>query len=176
MQANSTNLRTQREYIPTLRESTVTRSNTSQNDQLKQMILKLKSEQVSDQELVDILRRISDFALESEENLKYVLKQDVISTVNLLYTTTQNKFIKSTCVNIIEVIQKLEVKEEEQEDCKEMGLSLLTMLLSSNVNSSNIGKKNLIVLMESNANSVSGLLSIGILDQAAEALNNFSIF
>ncbi|KAA6385877.1 MAG: hypothetical protein EZS28_018595 [Streblomastix strix] len=107
-------------------------------------------------------------------NIQSAYEGGLIEAMSGQLTHTQNPHMKKLCRAIITIVSVLGGEKEEQIDWASIGVSLLALLFSSNVQVSNAGKTTLLNMMKLNDKFIHGLLQNGILDQAAEVLKIIS--
>ncbi|KAA6365010.1 MAG: hypothetical protein EZS28_039463 [Streblomastix strix] len=133
-------------------------------------LYKLNSEGIQDVEQIAVLQKMIEQVSSSMDKIQSAYEGGLIEAISGLLTHTQNPHMKKLCRAIITIVSVLGGEKEEQIDWASIGVSLQTLLFSSNVQVSDAGKTTLLNIMKLNDKFVSELLQNGILDQAAGVL------
>ncbi|KAA6388341.1 MAG: hypothetical protein EZS28_016133 [Streblomastix strix] len=142
----------------------------SQGLSFVQLVLRLKTDGLPEDEQIALLQQMIFFASRSDEDLRIALESEGIEIASSLFTKTSNKRIKQLCIGLIGMIGQLGVEDEQKDGWVDLYIPLSKLLFSSDNELQRRGKNSLINLIERNENVVSGLLHIGLLDRAAESL------
>ncbi|KAA6386775.1 MAG: hypothetical protein EZS28_017698, partial [Streblomastix strix] len=136
-----------------------------------QLVLKLKAVSLPENEQIAVLQRMIFISSKSEQDLKSALESEGIETSCALFNRTTNKRIKQLCIWLVGMIGQLAIQGEDQEQYLDMCILLLELLFCPEVKLQTRGKNVLLSTIEHNESIVQGLLQIGILDRASDALN-----
>ncbi|KAA6402330.1 MAG: hypothetical protein EZS28_002135 [Streblomastix strix] len=135
-----------------------------------QLALRLKTDNLPEDEQIVVLQQMLFLSLRSDEDLRVALDSEGIESASSLFTKTPNKRIKQLCIGLVGMIGQLGVEDEQKEDLIDLCIPLSKLLFSSDNELQRRGKNTLMNLVERNEEVVSNLLQIGILDRAAESL------
>ncbi|KAA6381976.1 MAG: hypothetical protein EZS28_022498 [Streblomastix strix] len=146
-------------------------SSSEVNQQIGQIVLRLKQVRISESEQISALQQIIIIAVSASDGPSVARDSGVIEAASTLLGQSQSTRVKQLCGVVISVVGQLGIENSGKIDWTIACAPLIAMLLSSDDVISNVGKNSITILLEQNENAVVGILQMSFIDRATEVLS-----
>ncbi|KAA6376740.1 MAG: hypothetical protein EZS28_027733 [Streblomastix strix] len=141
------------------------------NQQIGQIVLRLKQVGISESEQISVLQQIIILAVSASDCPSMARDSGVIEAASTLLVQSQSIRVKQLCCAVISVVGQLGIENSGEIDWTIACAPLIAMLLSSDDVISNVGKNSITILLDQNENVVVGILQMSFIDRATEVLS-----
>ncbi|KAA6401528.1 MAG: hypothetical protein EZS28_002952, partial [Streblomastix strix] len=142
--------------------------------QIGQLVLKLRQAGLDESETVAALQQIITYSVNSQEGPGVVRENGAVEVVSTLLAQSQSIRVKQLCGAVVGVVLQLSALSGNDIDWTSVCAPLAAMLFSTDEGLSTTGKNSLTILAERSKNAISGVIQVGLINRAAEALNDNS--
>ncbi|KAA6378845.1 MAG: hypothetical protein EZS28_025628 [Streblomastix strix] len=141
------------------------------NQQIGQIVLRLKQVGISESEQISALQQIIILAVSASDSQSLARDSGVIEAASILLGQSQSTRVKQLCGAVISVVGQLGIENSGEMDWTIACAPLIAMLLSSDDVISNVGKNSITILLDQNENVITEILQMSFIDRAAEVLS-----
>ncbi|KAA6368877.1 MAG: hypothetical protein EZS28_035596, partial [Streblomastix strix] len=147
-------------------------SSSEVNQQIGQIVLRLKPVGISESEQISALQQIIILAVSASDSPSVARDSGVIEAASTLLGQSQSTRVKQLCGAVISVVGQLGVENSGEMDWTIACAPLIAMLLQTDDIISNVGKNSITILLDQNQNIVVGILQVSFIDRATEVLSD----